>query len=82
MTRDRDDNVRGIDALIRSTARDPHIKTSYYLRPDQMELLDQHQVKLRSAGLRTANASLLMRAALDLAQRHPDEWGELIRASA
>lgn len=78
----RNSDARGVDALIQDTSRTENIKTSYYLRPDQMDVLDQRQVKLRRDGLRTANASLLMRAALDLALRHPDEWEQLVRESA
>lgn len=78
----RGDEARGIDALIRNTDRVEHIKTSYYLRPEQMELLDTARAALRRAGVRTANASMLMRAALELAAQHPEEWTELAKREA
>lgn len=53
-------------------------KTSVYLRPDQMELLDTLRAAHRKAGHRTTSASDLMRAALDLAERHREEWDELV----
>jgi hypothetical protein len=59
-----------------------HIKTSYYLRPDQMDLLDARRAELRRAGVRSVNASMLMRTALDLAARHVDEWTELVEEAA
>jgi hypothetical protein len=60
----------------------PTIKTSAYLRPDQFELLDTLRSKHRAAGRRTVNASDLMRAAVDLAQAHPEEWQQLVEEQA
>jgi hypothetical protein len=50
------------------------IKTSIYLRPDQMDLLDDRRAQYRSAGERWVSASDLVRAALDVADAHPGEW--------
>lgn len=59
-----------------------HVKTSYYLRPDQMELLDSMQAAFRKAGMRTVNASLVVRAALDVALEHEAEWDQAIERAA
>jgi hypothetical protein len=76
------DGPRGVDAVIRSTAPEPaNIRAGYYLRPDQIHDLDSRQLRLRKDGLR-AGASLLVRAALDLAAKYPEEWEQLIRDSA
>lgn len=59
-----------------------YVKTSVYLRPDQIELLDSLRAAFRKAGHRTTSASDLMRTALDLAGRYEDEWAELVEAAA
>ena len=50
------------------------IKASFYLRPDQMNLLDDYRAQYRSAGERWVSASDVVRAALDLADEHLEEW--------
>jgi len=55
-----------------------YVKTSAYVRPDQIELLDTLRASHRKAGRRTTSASDLIRAALDLAEHHQEEWDDLI----
>jgi hypothetical protein len=50
------------------------IKTSFYLRPEQMDMLDDRKGQYRSAGERWVSASDLVRAALDVADEHIEEW--------
>jgi hypothetical protein len=50
------------------------IKTSFYLRPDQVDLLDDRKAEYPRAGARWVSASDLVRAALDVAGRHHAEW--------
>lgn len=57
-------------------------KTSVYLRPDQIAMLDARRAAHRAAGQRTTSASDLMRTALDLAEKHRDEWNELVVEAA
>jgi hypothetical protein len=78
----RNDDARGVDALIRSTERVEYVKTSAYLRPDQMELLDGRRAGHRAAGRRTVSASDLVRTALDLAAKHQEEWDALVAQAA
>lgn len=78
MSRNREgDKANGIDALIRPTTTQEYIRTTAYLRPDQMELLDTLRAKHRRAGHRTTSASDLLRAAVDLAERYPDQWAAI-----
>lgn len=60
----------------------PSIKTSAYLRPEQLTMLDGRRAGHRAAGRRTVSASDLIRAALDLAARHEEEWDELVEENA
>lgn len=59
-----------------------HIKTSVYLRPDQIALLDARRAAHRAAGRRTVSASDLMRAAIDLALSYDDEWDAVVAEEA
>lgn len=58
------------------------IKSSAYLRPDQVDRLDQLRAKHRAAGRRTVSQSDLIRAALDLAHSHADEWDAMVEEQA
>lgn len=77
--RSGDREASGVDALIRDTSVTPHTKTTTYLRPDQMDLLDDLRRTHRRSGLRTTSASDLLRAAVDVAEKHPDEWADAVR---
>jgi hypothetical protein len=59
-----------------------YVKTSTYLRPDQIALLDELRSAHRRAGRRSVSASDLFRTAIDLAERHRDEWGQLVEEAA
>jgi hypothetical protein len=55
-----------------------YIKTSTYLRPDQVEWLDTMRAAYRKAGKRGTSAADLFRAAIDLASHHEAELDALI----
>jgi len=55
-----------------------NVKTSAYLRPEQLTLLDEQRAAHRGAGRRWVTGSDLIRAALTLAEQHPEEWSELV----
>lgn len=81
--------MRPRDLMFSSTtspASDPSapatVKTSTYLRPEQAELLDRLRSAHRAAGRRTVSAADLIRAALDVAERHGDEWEEVVADAA
>lgn len=79
MTRNADTQHRGTDALIRDTTPEPaQQRLTAYVRPDQVDVLDQLRAAHRKAGRRTVTASVLVRTALDLAKQHPDEWDEYV----
>lgn len=81
MKRDSVPPMRPRDVLLQPASAPPapaYVKTSAYVRPDQMTLLDDLRAKHRSEGRRTVSASDLIRTALDLAARHSGEWGELV----
>ena len=58
------------------------VKTSTYLRPEQAQLLDERRAAHRAAGRRTVSAADLIRAALDVAALHEDEWSEIVADAA
>jgi hypothetical protein len=51
-----------------------NVKTTTYLRPDQMELLDDVMRDLKGSGERWVKAANLIRAALDVARDNPEAW--------
>lgn len=55
-----------------------NVKTSAYLRPDQLTLLDEQRAAHRSAGRRWVTGSDLIRAALVVAAQHDAEWEQLV----
>lgn len=57
------------------------VKTSVYLRPEQMEWLDKMRSAYRKAGKRTTTASDLIREAIDLAREHEAELDAAIMES-
>lgn len=50
------------------------VKTTAYLTPDQVDGLDELRQQLRKQGYRLTTSAGLVRAAVRLASRHPDEW--------
>ena len=59
-----------------------HVKTSAYLRPDQLQRLDELRAAHRAAGRRTVSASDLIRAAIELAGKHEAEWEQIVADAA
>jgi hypothetical protein len=59
-----------------------YVKTSAYVRPEQLAKLDDRRASHRAAGRRTVSGSDLVRAALDLAERHGEEWDQLVADTA
>lgn len=55
-----------------------NVKTSAYLRPDQLTLLDELRAAHRAAGRRWVTGSDLIRAALILAEQHAELWEQLV----
>lgn len=55
-----------------------YVRVGMYLRDEQIALLDRLRGEHRAAGRRTISASDLARAALDVAERHPDEWEKAV----
>jgi hypothetical protein len=60
----------------------PNVKSSAYLRPDQLVFLDEQRAAHRAAGRRTVSASDLIRGALDLAKQYPVEWEQIVAEQA
>lgn len=55
-----------------------NVKTSAYLRPEQLTRLDELRAAHRASGRRWVTGSDLIRAALILAEQHGEEWEQLV----
>jgi hypothetical protein len=82
----RRDPVPGVDLLfsgrqqaVGSNEAPDNVKTTTYLRPDQMTLLDDVMRDLKGQGDRWVKAANLIRAALDVARDDPEKWVEQVR---
>lgn len=80
--RPRDVMFSGTEAPVSAPLPPSYVKTSAYIRPEQVTMLDERRAGHRQAGRRTVSASDLIRTALDLAAQHADEWDELVARAA